>query len=407
MKRVSYQNGSVVRKERKLGPDVWVYRYKDSDGIQKSERIGTLEKYPTKASATRRAAAMREEINDRVNCIKVSGLCDKYERDELPARISTSSAYRSYLKRIKREWGSWRVDVLAKDVMAVESWINDLMTLGTPDRIIPDRNVKGKLVPGKTIKGKPPRPASKKTKQHMKAFIHRLFEMAMKWGHLTLQRNPIQLVEIRGKAKRVRMMNLITREQWIKLIEDPELAPHVRVMIFIAMLLGLRASEILGLRWDDIDFTRKDLNIRRSHVGKVIDDTKTPESEQELSMHEDLRLVLEGWWRDCKGGTKDSTVVKGWLFGNVTTGRPFWRDSLQADHLVPAGRKVGIPNLGWHDFRHTYRAMMRELKISLEEQKTLMRHADIRTTLGYGGKTPAEHGRAANAKVVEMLRKGA
>ena len=64
-------------------------------------------------------------------------------------------------------------------------------------------------------------------------------------------------------------------------------------------------------------------------------------------------------------------------------------------------------SIGWHDFRHTYRAMMRELKVSLEEQRTLMRHSDIRTTLGYGGKTPAEYGREANAKVVEMLRKGA
>jgi hypothetical protein len=29
---------------------------------------------------------------------------------------------------------------------------------------------------------------------------------------------------------------------------------------------------------------------------------------------------------------------------------------------------------------------MRELKISLEEQRMLMRHEDIRTTLGYGGR---------------------
>jgi integrase len=343
---------------------------------------------------------MREEINERVTCIKVSGLCDRYKADQMPERVSTSSAYRSYLKRFKTEWGDWRVDVLAKDVMAIENWINGYQTLGTPDRIIPDRMAKGKLVPGKTIKGIAPRPASKKTKQHMKAFVHRLLEMAIKWGYLTMQRNPIQLVEIKGKAKRVRMMNLITREQWIKLIEDPELSAHVRVMIFIAMLLGLRASEILGLRWEDIDFTKDDLNIRRSPVGKVVDDTKTPESEQELSMHDDLRLVLEAWREEQK-------PINGWLFGNITTGRPFWRDSLQADHLRPAGNRAGIDNLGWHDFRHTYRAMMRELNISLEEQKTLMRHADIKTTLGYGGKTPAEHGRAANAKVVEMLRKRA
>jgi integrase len=177
-------------------------------------------------------------------------------------------------------------------------------------------------------------------------------------------------------------------------------------MIFIAMLLGLRASEILGLRWEDIDLDRLVLNIRRSHFGKHVDDTKTEESEQELLIHEDLAGILEAWQEE-QAIDGVHTPVNGWLFGNLITGRPFWRDSLQTDHLIPAGKKIGIPNLGWHDFRHTYRAMMRELKISLEEQRTLMRHEDIRTTLGYGGKTPAEAGRGANAKVVEMLRKRA
>jgi transposase InsO family protein len=31
------------------------------------------------------------------------------------------------------------------------------------------------------VKGRPPRDASKKTKQHMKAFVHRIFECAIKW----------------------------------------------------------------------------------------------------------------------------------------------------------------------------------------------------------------------------------
>ncbi len=39
-------------------------------------------------------------------------------------------------------------------------------------------------------------------------------------------------------------------------------------MVFIAMLLGLRASEILGLRWEDIDLRRGTLSVCRSHVGK-------------------------------------------------------------------------------------------------------------------------------------------
>jgi hypothetical protein len=51
--------------------------------------------------------------------------------------------------------------------------------------------------------------------------------------------------------------------------------------------------------------------------------------------------------------------------------------------------------------------MMGEEEIPLEMQKTLMRHTDIRTTLGYGGRRSLAKARAANARVVEMARKRA
>jgi hypothetical protein len=94
------------------------------------------------------------------------------------------------------------------------------------------------------------------------------------------------------------------------------------------------------------------MSIHRSHVGKHTGDTKTEGSEEELPIHEDLFAVLEEWREE-------------------------------------------------QTFRHTYRAMIDELKISLEEQRTLMRHEDSRTTLGYGGKSKAETGRAASARVVK------
>ena len=390
-KRASYQHGSVIRKMRERGPDVWVFRYKDHDGIQRAKRIGTVEKYPTKAGAQKKAAKLLEQINEHVNCIKIAGLCDRYLKEGLPARESTAGPYRSYLKKFRDQWGDWRTDEMARDVMAIEQWIDGLETIATPDRI---------SARGEAIKGRPARPMAKKSKQLMKGFVHRLFELAIKWGYISMQRNPISLVEIKGRAKRTRPLILLTGEQYRALMADAELAPHVRTMIAVAMLLGLRASEFLGLRWEDVDFERRVLSIRRSYVGKAVDETKTEDSAQELPMHDDLIHVLNAW-------KEAQPSVDGWLFGNSVTKRPFWRGQLQQDHLVPAGERIGIPRFGWHAFRHTYRAMMRELKIPLEEQRTLMRHSDIKTTLGYGGKTPAEHGRQPNGMVVEMLRRQA
>jgi integrase len=69
-------------------------------------------------------------------------------------------------------------------------------------------------------------------------------------------------------------------------------------MIFIAMLLGLRASEILGLRWEDFDMEFRITSIQRSQVGQHTGDTKTEGSEEELPIYPDLYEVLEEWRED-------------------------------------------------------------------------------------------------------------
>jgi integrase len=102
--------------------------------------------------------------------------------------------------------------------------------------------------------------------------------------YLTLQRNPIGLIEIKGKSKRSRPLVIVTGEQWRNIIADPELAPHVReMMIIIAMLWVCARVSCSGC--DGRTSMEKDiLSIRRSYVNKAVDGTKTPESEQELHL---------------------------------------------------------------------------------------------------------------------------
>jgi integrase len=372
MKRTSYQAGSVQRESRSLGPDVWVFRYMDG-GSHKKEIIGDLNKFPTQASARKYAVKRIAEINEERSCVRVKGLCERFKKEDLDIRAKSQKTYHGFLKRVKEGLGEYRLDELTPIVM--EQWINEL------------EKVKGGGL-------------SKKTKLHYKAFLHLLLEFAMKHQLYRLQRNPVTLVKIKGKATPVRVHTLLTGDQYQKLIADPDLPSHVRVMIQTAMLLGIRVSEVLGLKWDAIDFKAAKVYIRISVVGKNADDTKTLASEDELPLHEDLAGVLEAW-------KKESAAINGWLFGNITTGRPYWGGTLQQDHLVPAGKKVGIKALGWHDFRHTYRAMMGEIGVPPEMQMKLMRHSDITMSMKYGKNSNAEQTRPFAAKVVELMRRQA
>ncbi len=237
---------------------------------------------------------------------------------------------------------------------------------------------------------------SAKTKHHIKALMHLLFEFGMGAGVVKIQANPVGFVKLRGGGGRMRKPVLITLEQYGELIDDPELIPLVRVIVQLAICTGMRASEILGLRWEDVDFEESALHIRRSVVGMYSDLPKTDSSEAPVPLHPELAMLLR-WWRSAE------PVVNGWVFGSPLTERPYHRSHLAKKHLVPAGKRIGIPNLGFHAFRHSYRAMMDDLDLEMEIQTRLMRHSSSSMTREYGKRRMPGKVVVANAKVVEMV----
>jgi integrase len=46
---------------------------------------------------------------------------------------------------------------------------------------------------------------------------------------------------------------------------------------------------------------------------------------------------------------------------------------------------IGISNLGWYAFRHTYRTLLDDLGTPVGVQQKLMRHSDVRTTMNHCG----------------------
>jgi hypothetical protein len=48
--------------------------------------------------------------------------------------------------------------------------------------------------------------------------MHLLFEQAMLWGLIELQRNPIELVKIKGTSKRLRRPQILTPEKFQELV---------------------------------------------------------------------------------------------------------------------------------------------------------------------------------------------
>jgi integrase len=94
------------------------------------------------------------------------------------------------------------------------------------------------------------------------------------------QRNPMELVEIKGVSKRQKKPILLAVEQYYQILE---LLPEpYRTMVVVAQCTGLRAEEVLALEWEDIDFENLSMKVVRAVVHGQVRMVKTEYSEDEL-----------------------------------------------------------------------------------------------------------------------------
>jgi integrase len=136
----------------------------------------------------------------------------RYEEEEMPERHSTSTSYRSLInKHIRPRWSD--VQVHAVKPMAVEDWLKALSF-------------------------------APKTKSHIRSLMHMIFQCANRW-ELT-DKNPIELVRVKGGSKRRRPPRILNPEEFCLL--PPMIVEPYRTQVWIAGCLGLRPSEIMALQ---------------------------------------------------------------------------------------------------------------------------------------------------------------
>ncbi len=98
------------------------------------------------------------------------------------------------------------------------------------------------------------------TANNERAVLSKIMSLAVRWGHLA--DNPVRRVE-KLEAPKGRL-RFLTHEEADKLIEK---APrHMKPIIICALETGGRRREILGLRWEDVDYDRGLLFFRQTNT---------------------------------------------------------------------------------------------------------------------------------------------
>ncbi|MGH9536169.1 MAG: hypothetical protein ACRD2E_15075 [Terriglobales bacterium] len=74
-------------------------------------------------------------------------------------------------------------------------------------------------------------------------------------------------------------------------------------------------------------------------------------------------------------------------------------------YIKPVALAAGLPNIGWHSFRHTVSAWGKEAELELEDVKALLRHENIAPTSDVYGTLGLEAKRKIQARLVEFVER--
>ncbi|MGO9084577.1 MAG: tyrosine-type recombinase/integrase [Candidatus Sulfotelmatobacter sp.] len=359
-----YQQGCLYRESRKAGPDVWVFRYRDGQANRK-EIVGTVEQFPSRKAAMKACESLRANINQESRSPRTVGeLVTHYTAMELPNKTPyTAEVYAGYLKTwIQPKWEGFSLSDVR--TVAVETWLKSV-------------------------------PLADGTKAKLRNLMHALYNHAMRWEFF--DRNPITLV--RQSAKRTRVPDVLTVEEIGKLLG--ELADPWRTAVYVAVTTGLRVSELLALKWADMDFAAGEIHLSRGIVRQHIGQMKTEASRKPVPLDAGLADVLLGWRGRCPYN-QDADYI--FASPDKNGSQPYWPNAAMEDHIRPAAKRAGIQKrLGWHTLRHTYGTLVKSQGADVATTQALMRHANASITMDryVQAVTPAK--REAQSRVVNLI----
>ena len=171
--------------------------------------------------------------------------------------------------------------------------------------------------------------------------------------------------------------------------------------VFVTLLwTGARRSEVLGLRWRDVDTTLGSISIRRAmHVLKggeiVFEEPKSRSGSRSIAMPPTLSLALaehRGDMEKIRGTLRQDELVFTW-----EDGRPM--RPLSVSHAFRRiARRAGLEGVRLHDMRHSHATILLEQGVHPKVVSERLGHASVNITLDlYSHVTPGIQQAAAKA----------
>jgi integrase len=234
-----------------------------------------------------------------------------------------------------------------------------------------------------------------------------LFNHAIRWEFT--DRNPITGLTrgsgVRQSSKREKVPDILEVAEMQAIVAELQL--RERVLLFLDMTTGLRRGELAGLKWQDIDFENMQIDVNRSVVSQVVGRCKTEASQKPVPMDGCTAQLLQSWLQ-----TTPYRNPEDWVFasnssraGEKRGKQPLWLQTIMRYHIQPVVERLGITKrVSWHTFRRTFATLLKANGEDIKVVQELMRHGSSRVTMDIYAQAQMPAKRAAQQKVVEMVR---
>jgi integrase len=233
------------------------------------------------------------------------------------------------------------------------------------------------------------------TRRHIHTTLSAALKQAVRFGHLPS--NPAAGVGVPKGAAPVLDeedlpdpdMRILDGEQTRRLLRAAaDGSDRLGALYVLAVTTGMRQGELLGLSWSHVDLKAGLVRVRRSLVlakgGFSFAPPKTERSRRTIELRSEAVEALrehrkrqleeivryEGVWKD-----------QGLVFA-TTVGSPIRRQNLQRRSFKPLLERAGLPDIRFHDLRHTFATLMlRSPTADINTVSKMLGHSSVKVTL--------------------------
>ena len=222
---------------------------------------------------------------------------------------------------------------------------------------------------------------------HYHAIIHSALKYAVKTDMLV--QNVADKVD-RPKKNSFQPV-FLSAEEMQKMFEALR-GTKLELPVLVAAFYGFRRGEVLGLKWDAIDFERGTISVIRTVMTITVDGKQTEIEQQSAKTKSSLRtLPLIGSFREYFLQVKEAQELDKQICGNCYNheydGFVFvdeLGERMRANYLTSAFPKFsedhGLRRMRFHDLRHSCASLLLANGVPLKHIQEWLGHSDFTTT---------------------------